>query len=139
MSFKLGKGKSPFADRGEIKTKHGFGKQGGDADVSVPGTPIVRRNLEGGVMGEANNDGSIYLSDKVEPGSSEERQVLMHEMIHQKDMKLGKLAYNDDSIKWNGETFPRKTMKGKDMIMYEGEWTEAGHDTFPWEKMPWGH
>ena len=139
MSCKLGKGKSPFADRGEIKIKHGFGKQGGDADVSVPGTPIVRRNLEGGIMGEANNDGSIYLSNKVEPGSEEERQVLMHEMIHQKDMKLGKLKYSDDSIQWNGETFPRQTIKGKDMIMYEGEWTEAGHDTFPWEDMPWGH
>jgi hypothetical protein len=139
MAFKLGKGKSPFADRGEVKTKHGFGKQSGDTDVSVPGTPVLRKNLVGGVMGEANNDGSIYLSNKVKPGSPEERQVLMHEMIHQKDMKLGKLAYNDDSIKWNGETFPRKTMKGKDMIMYEGKWTEAGHDTFPWEQMPWGH
>ena len=139
MAFKLGKGKSPFADRGEIKTKHGFGKQGGDTDVSVPGTPIVRRNLEGGIMGEANNDGSIYLSNKVKPGSPEERQVLMHEMIHQKDMKLGKLKYSDDSIQWNGETFPRQTIKGKDMIMYEGEWAEAGHNTFPWEDMPWGH
>ena len=139
MAFKLGKGKSPFADRGEIKTKHGFGKQGGDTDVSVPGTPIVRRNLEGGIMGEANNDGSIYLSNKVKPDSPEERQVLMHEMIHQKDMKLGKLKYSDDSIQWNGETFPRQTIKGKDMIMYEGEWAEAGHNTFPWEDMPWGH
>jgi len=139
MAFKLGKGKSPFADRGELKTKHGFGKQSGDTDVSVPGTPVLRKNLQGGVMGEANNDGSIYLSDKVEPGSAEERQVLMHEMIHQKDMKRGKLAYSDDSIKWNGEAFPRKTIKGKDMVLYEGEWTEAGDGNFPWEKMPWGH
>ena len=138
MAFQLGKGKSPFADRGEIKTKHGFNKQGGDTDVSVPGTSVLRKNLEGGVMGEANNDGSIYLSNKVVPGSSEERQILMHEMIHQKDMKIGKLEYSDDSIKWNGETFERKTKNGKDMILYEGEWTEAGHDTFPWEDMPWG-
>jgi len=42
MAFKLGKGKSPFADRGELKTKHGFGKQSGDTDVSVPGTPVLR-------------------------------------------------------------------------------------------------
>jgi len=139
MSFKLGSGKSPFADRGEIKTKHGFNKQGGDTDVSVPGTPILRQNLQGGIMGEANDDGSIYLSNKVKPGSPEEKQILMHEMVHQKDMKLGKLEYGDNYIKWNGETFPRETMKGKDMILYEGEWTEAGHDVFPWEEMPWGH
>ena len=139
MGFKLGGGKSPFADRGEIKTKHQYNKNSGDTDISVPGTPILRKNLEGGVMGEANNDGSIYLSNKVVPGSPKERQVLMHEMIHQKDMKIGKLAYNDDNIEWNGETFERKTIKGKDMIMYEGQWTEAGHDYFPWEKMPWGH
>ena len=138
MSFKLGSGKSPFADRGEIKTKHGFNKQGGDTDISVPGTPVLRKNLKGGVMGEANNDGSIYLSNKVVPGSPEERQVLMHEMIHQKDMQIGKLAYADDHIKWDGETFERKAVKGKDMIMYEGQWVEAGHDHFPWEKMPWG-
>ena len=139
MAFKLGTGKSPLADRGEIKTKHQFSKQSGDADVSVPGTPVLRKSLESGIMAEANKDGSIYLNSKVEPGSFEERQVLMHEMIHQKDMKLGKLEYGDDYIKWNGETFPRQTMKGKDMILHEGEWTEAGHDTFPWEDMPWGH
>ena len=139
MGFKLGGGQSPFANKGEVRTKHQFSKQSGDADVSVPGTPVLRKSLESGIMAEANKDGSIYLNSKVEPGSAEERQVLMHEMIHQKDMKLGKLSYSDDDIKWNGETFPRKTMKGKDMIMYEGEWVEAGHDFFPWEKMPWGH
>ena len=62
----------------------------------------------------------------------------MHEMIHMKDMKLGKLEYGDNHIKWNGETFPRKTIKGKDMLLYEGEWVEAGHTGFPWEQMPWG-
>jgi hypothetical protein len=90
-------------------------------------------------MGEANKDGSIYLNKKVESGSFEERQVLMHEMVHQKDMRIGKLEYGDDYIKWNGETFPRQTIKNKDMIMYEGQWVEAGHDDFPWEQMPWGH
>jgi hypothetical protein len=137
MAFQLGRGKSPFADKGEIKTKHQYTKDSGDTDVSVPGTPVLRKSLEGGIMGEANNDGSIYLSNKVVPGSPEERKVLMHEMIHQKDMKMGKLAYSDNDIKWNGETFQRETIDGKDMIMYEGQWTEAGHDYFPWEKMPW--
>ena len=138
MGFKLGTVKKPYAVNVNVKVKLRFGKEAGD-EASVPGTPVIRKPLAEGILGEANMDGSIYISDKIKPGSFEERQVLMHEMIHQKDMKLGKLAYADDHIKWNGETFERKTIKGKDMIMYEGEWTEAGHDHFPWEKMPWGH
>jgi len=130
MAFKLGKGKSPFADRGELKTKHGFGKQSGDTDVSVPGTPVLRKNLQGGVMGEANNDGSIYLSDKVEPGSAEERKILMHEMKHLVDMKVGKLAYTDNDITWMGESYERKNGK----INFNGKWKVEGDHTLPWEK-----
>jgi hypothetical protein len=46
---------------------------------------------------------------------------------------IGKLAYADDSITYNGEVFPRETIKGKDMIKVDGKWKEAGHTGFPWE------
>jgi hypothetical protein len=46
---------------------------------------------------------------------------------------LGKLAYTDYSITYNGEVFPRETIKGKDMIKVDGKWKEAGHTGFPWE------
>ena len=104
---------------------------GGDA--SVPGTPVIRKDLEQGVLGEANMDGSIYLSNKVQPNSHEETQVLLHEMQHATDMRVGKLAYGDDFVKHNGVTYPRETRNGKDMIKIDGKWTEAGGD-FPWEK-----
>ena len=133
MAFKLGSSTSNHAIGGEIRKKMRFGKQAGDADISVPGTPIIRVPLEDGIMGEANMDGSIYISDKLAPGSAEERQVINHEMRHATDMKLGKLAYGDDYIKYNGETFARKTIKGLDMILVDGEWKEAGHTGFPWE------
>ena len=110
-----------------------FNKESGDPDVSVPGTPIIRKPLENGVMGEANMDGTIYISDKLIPGSFEERQVINHEMRHATDMKVGKLAYGDDFVKFNGETFLRKTIDGKDMINIYGEWKEAGDEGFPWE------
>ena len=99
-------------------------------DASVPGTPILRKDLAKGVMAEANNDGSIFLSNKVEAGSAEERKVLMHEMKHLVDMKVGKLAYTDDDITWMGESYERK--KGK--INYNGEWLPEGDTTFPWEQ-----
>jgi len=133
MAFKLGKNRGNYAVNGEIKTKMRFGNQSGDADVSVPGTPVIRTKLAKGIHGEANMDGSIYISDKLEPGSYQERQTIMHEMRHATDMKLGKLEYADNYIKYNGETFPRETIKGRDMILIEGEWKEAGDTSFPWE------
>ena len=137
MGFKLGTERGLEVTGGEIRNKMRFHQEDG-GDASVPGTPVIRMDLEEGVLGEANMDGSIYLSNLVEPDSFEERQVVSHEMRHATDIKIGKLEYADDYIKWDGETFERKTVKGKDMIMYEGQWVEAGHDHFPWEKMPWG-
>ena len=132
MGFKLGTAKQPYAVSGEIRTKMRFHQEAG-GDASVPGTPVIRKNLEEGVLGEANMDGSIYLSDSVEPNSFEEGQVVSHEMRHATDIKIGKLEYADDYIKWNGETFPRETINGKDMIQVDGEWKEAGIPGFPWE------
>ena len=132
MGFKLGSEKGLEATGGEIRTKMRFSQEAG-GDASVPGTAVIRKNLEGGTLGEANMDGSIYLSNKVQPKSQEETQVLLHEMRHATDMKTGKLAYDDDSIKYNGITYLRETRNGKDMIRVDGKWTEAGGD-FPWEK-----
>ena len=132
MAFKLGTSKGNYAVSGEIKTKMRFSQEAG-GDASVAGTPVIRKNLAEGIMGEANMDGSIYISNKLKPGSQEETQVLLHEMQHATDMKVGKLAYDDNSIRYNGVTYPRETRNGKDMIKVEGKWTEAGGD-FPWEK-----
>ena len=133
MGFKLGKSRGNYAVNGVIKTKLRFGKNSG-GEASVPGTPIIRKNLEEGVMGEANMDGSIYISNNIVPDSKEEKQVLNHEMRHATDMKIGKLAYGDDFVKWNGNIYPRKTINGKDMIIVDGVAKEAGTHDFPWEE-----
>ena len=131
MAFKLGNKKSPIADNGQVTSKLSF-KQS-DVDNSIPGTPILRKSLDKGIMGEANNDGSMFISDKVIPGSDEEKHVMAHEMVHLKDMKLGKLAYNDDYIKWDGQVYERKN----GMINYNGQMLPEGDKSFPWEQMPW--
>ena len=84
-------------------------------------------------MGEANMDGSIYISKSIKPGSFEERQTIMHEMRHATDIKIGKTEYADDYVKWDGRKYPRKTIDKKDMIFFEGQWREAGDEGFPWE------
>jgi len=85
-------------------------------------------------MGEANMDGSIYLSNTIEPGSKEEKKVINHEMRHATDIKIGKLAYEDDHVKWNGNTYERADVNGVDSILVDGEWKEAGTHDFPWEQ-----
>ena len=132
MAFKLGVERGNYAVSGEIKTKMRFHQEAGGS-ASVPGTPVIRKDLEPGVLAEANMDGSIYLSNKVQAGSHEETQVLLHEMRHATDLKIGKLVYGDDFVKHNGDTYPRETRDGKDMIKVDGKWKEAGGD-FTWEK-----
>jgi len=132
MGFKLGTNRGNYAVGGEIKTKMRFGKQAGDVG-SVPGTPVIRVPLDQGVMGEANMDGTIYVNENLDPNSYEYRQVVNHEMRHATDMKVGKLAYADDYVLFNGETFERKDINGVDSILVDGEWKEAGDTGFPWE------
>ena len=132
MGFKLGKERGLEARAGEIKTKMRFGKEAGDYG-SVPGTPVIRLPLAEGVMGEANMDGSIYINENIIPGSFEDRQTINHEMRHATDMRIGKLAYDDNSITYNGEEFPRMDINGVDCILVDGEWKEAGDTGFPWE------
>ena len=133
MGFKLGTERGNYAVSGEIKTKMRFHQEAG-GDASVPGTPVIRKPLEEGVMGEANMDSSIYISDQIVPGSPQERQNINHEMRHATDIKIGKLEYGDHHVKWNGETFERRTIIGMDMIKVDGEWKEAGDHDFPWEQ-----
>ena len=133
MGFKLGTERGNYAAGGEIKTKMRFGKRSG-GEGSVPGTPVIRVPLDEGVMGEANMDGTIYINENIVPGSKEEKQVINHEMRHATDMKIGKLAYGDDFVEYNGVTYPRQTINGKDMIIIDGVAKEAGSHDFPWEK-----
>ena len=124
MAFKLG-GENRKMNYDSFKNR--FQR---DTDASVPGVPVIRKELPKGVRGEANIDGSIFLSNEVEPGSSEERKVLMHEMKHIVDMKTGKLSYTDNTLTWMGETYDRKDGK----INYEGKWMDEGDVAFPWEQ-----
>ena len=130
MAFKLGTNRGLEANNGEIKTKFSFRR---DQQATIPGTPVIAKPLGEGIMGEANMDGTIFISNKLDPNSFEYRQVINHEMRHATDMKLGKLAYDDDHIMYNGERFERQDINGVDSILVEGQWKEAGDTGFPWE------
>jgi|TARA_R100000234_G_C4886848_1_gene129767 hypothetical protein len=94
-------------------------------------TPIVRKSLDKGILGEANMDGSIYIDKSVPEGSELEQKVIKHESDHAKRMKTGELSYGDDWVRFRGVTYPRKDGQ----ILYKGKWREEGDDSFEWEKL----
>ena len=99
-------------------------------------TPIFRKTLDKGILGEANMDGSIYIDKSVKPGSAQWNKVEAHETIHANEMKKtkkwpnGKIEYGDDFVRDGNKTYHRKDGK----IKYNGKWHEEGSNVFPWEK-----
>jgi hypothetical protein len=94
-------------------------------------TPIHHVDLEDGVLGKANNNGTILVSDKIT--DPEERQsVIEHEKVHIEQMKRGDLDYDDDFVYWKGKKYSREDMKeGAEDLPWEAE---AYSKTDPFEK-----
>ena len=90
------------------------------------GSPAKR--LERGVAGKAHRDGTIEVDPNLSP--VEREKTIAHEKQHIKDIKAGKLDYDDNYVYWNGKKYPRKNGK----IKYKGNWVEEGHPSLPWEK-----
>ena len=94
-------------------------------------TPVFRKKLDKGILGEANNDGSIFVDKSLKPGSKKYNEVVNHEKDHIDRMKSGELGYGDDYVRWQGRTYPRK--EGK--IKYNNKWHSEGDKNLPWEKI----
>ena len=86
------------------------------------------KKLENGIAGRANNDGTIEVDPNLSP--VERAKTIAHEKQHMKDMKAGKLNYDDNYVYWNGKKYERKNGK----IKYKGKWYIEGHPSLPWEK-----
>ena len=119
MPFKMKYEKRSFPYKGE---SHDFVHKG---DYKV-----IKKDLDPGILGEANNDDTIYVDKDIPSGSAKEKEVIKHEMVHQEDMKKGDLAYTDNDVTWKGSKYARKGGK----IQYKGKWLPEGDHSFPWEK-----
>ena len=126
MAFKLGSSRGPILNKGQVNSKLSFKQE----DSSIPGTPVLRKDLGKGILGEANNDGTIYVDKDIPSGSAKEKEVIKHEIVHQEDMKKGDLGYTDNDVTWKGKKYARKDGK----IQYKGKWMEEGDHSLPWEK-----
>ena len=92
---------------------------------------MQRKELDNGIAGEANDDGTIFVNKDIPKGSPLEAEVVAHEGDHMARMEKGELGYSDDNVTWRGKKYDRKDGK----IKYNGEWREEGWEQFPWEKL----
>jgi len=89
--------------------------------VKTGGIPVIKKDLEDGVIAEANNDGTIYLDKKVKNNTPLAKEAIAHEMVHMDQMARGDLDYNDDKVFWKGKSYDRDDMN-------------EGAKNLPWEK-----
>ena len=98
------------------------------------GAHVLKRNMGAGILAEANKDGTIFVHPDLDENSKLYRETMNHEYEHLKDMADGKLDYNDDYVRWKGQTVPRKDINGVDSVKWNGVWREVGSDELPWEQ-----
>tara|TARA_R110001592_G_scaffold189907_1_gene435516 strand:- start:644 stop:967 length:324 start_codon:yes stop_codon:yes gene_type:complete len=82
-------------------------------------TPIYSVDMEDGVLGKANKNGSIIVGKNL--SQLEQEDVIRHEKVHLDQMKRGDLDYDNDNVYWKGKKIPRSTM-------------DEGNKSLPWEK-----
>ena len=63
----------------------------------VDNTPIYKVDMEEGVMGKANNNGSIVINKDLDPSQIDE--VISHEKVHLDQMKRGDLDWEAEAYK----------------------------------------
>jgi len=87
---------------------------------SCDNTPIYHVDMEEGVMGKANNNGSITINKDLDP--SEVDDVVAHEKIHLEQMKRGAPDYDYENVYWKGKKYSRADMKeGAKNLPWEAE------------------
>ena len=87
---------------------------------SMDNTPIYNVNMEDGVMGKANKNGTIILNKDLDPSQCE--KVIAHEKVHIDQMKRGDLDYDDKYVYWKGKKYSRAQMKeGAKNLPWEAE------------------
>ena len=83
-------------------------------------TPIYNVNMEQGVLGKANNNGTIIINKDIKD-PKQIQDIVDHENIHIDQMKRGDLDYDDNNVYWKGKKYSRSKM-------------QEGAKNLPWEK-----
>ena len=90
--------------------------------ISMDNTPVYQQEMEDGVMGMAQKNGSVIINKNLKP--EVQKDVLRHEKVHLKQMEDGDLDYDEKYVYWKGKKISRSTFN-------------EGDKSLPWEKPAW--
>jgi hypothetical protein len=90
------------------------------APYDMDNTPIYSTDMDGNVLGMAQNNGTILINKDVSPLELKKNKTISHEKVHIDQMKRGDLDYTDTHVMWKGKKYSRATMK-------------EGSKKLPWE------
>ena len=76
---------------------------------TIDNTPVYNVDMEEGVLGKANNNGTIIINKDLDPDQFDD--VVAHEKIHIEQMKRGDLDYDDENVYWKGKKYSRSDME----------------------------
>jgi hypothetical protein len=107
---------------------------GYNEELSEGNKLVFEKKLEDGVIAEANNDGTIFVS----PGVSiaKKKEEVAHEDIHLKQMAQGRLGYSDNEVFWKPDTKTGARVYKRDkgnLIAMDGSGSDKEGGDFPWE------
>ena len=100
--------------------KMGFKMKGSPYNEESGNTPILHVDMDEGTLGMATNNGSILVNKDIKD-PKQQQEVVDHEMVHIKQIKDGRLSYDEDNVYWEGKKFSRDDMN-------------EGAKNLPWEK-----
>ena len=106
-----------------------------DKETSTYNTPVFKKDLEGDILGEANNDGTIFIDKSLK--GKKKAEAVSHEKVHLEQMAQGRLHYDDNQVTWKKDTKspPRvyERSGGKLIDKKTGKSATEGGD-FAWER-----
>jgi len=86
----------------------------------IDNTPVYHVDMEDGVLGKANNNGTIIINKDIPCDKIQD--VVDHEMVHINQMRRGDLDYDDKNVYWKGKVIPRSSIKeGDSALPWEAE------------------
>ena len=108
---------------------------GYNEELSTFGRPVFEKNLEDGIIAEANRDGTTFVNKNV--SAAKKKAAIAHEDIHHDQMLQNRLGYDDYTVMWKKDTkSPTRVYKRDQGMLIAMDGSEKGQegDDFEWEE-----
>lgn len=108
---------------------------GYNEELSKFGRPVFEKNLDEGIIAEANRDGTTFVNKNV--SAAKKKAAISHEDKHHDQMLQNRLSYDDYTVMWKKDTkSPTRVYKRDQGMLIAMDGSEKGQegDDFEWEK-----